>query len=99
VLGDIGIVGACVYIGLYGSVVVALWRRKTPMATAALEGWAMLAVLGLVFDWWEQPPILVFLAVLSGLALTGGSQQHTAETTAPRQRRRLSPVGRSRSLR
>ena len=30
----------------------------------------MFALLGFVFDWWEQPPFSVFLAVLAGLALS-----------------------------
>jgi hypothetical protein len=35
----------------------------------AAGAWAMFAVLGFVYDWWEQPPFSVFLAVISGLAL------------------------------
>jgi len=30
----------------------------------------MLLVLGLVFDWWEQPPIGVFIGVLAALSLS-----------------------------
>ena len=41
-------------------------------------GFAMFAVLGVVFDWWEQPPFSVFLAVLAGLALTEPNQSGRA---------------------
>jgi hypothetical protein len=77
VLGDLGLFGVVAYLGLFLSVYLALRRTPGPAAVAAAGGWAMFGVLGLVFDWWEQPPFSVFLAVLTGLALT----------TSPRRRR------------
>ena len=41
---------------------------------AAAAGFAMFIVLGLVFDWWEQPPFGVFLGVLAGLSLAKSEQ-------------------------
>lgn len=70
VIGDIGLLGFAAYVLLLGQVIVALRRRRSPEAVAATGGWAMWAVLGFVFDWWEQPPFGLVLAVLSGLALT-----------------------------
>ena len=70
VLGDIGLAGLAVYVGMLVAVVVALRRLRSPEAAAAASGFAMFAVLGLVFDWWEQPPFSIVLAVLAGLALT-----------------------------
>lgn len=70
VFGDLGLFGAVVYGGLVLSVVRALWRRRGALAITATAGWAMFIVLGLVYDWWEQPPFTVFLGVLTGLALT-----------------------------
>jgi len=70
VFGDLGVFGAVAYAGLVFSVVRVLWGRRTALATTATAGWAMFAVLGFVYDWWEQPPFTVFLGVLTGLALT-----------------------------
>ncbi|MGI8773564.1 MAG: hypothetical protein ACR2KQ_00925 [Actinomycetota bacterium] len=69
VLGDLGFVGLTVYLGLIVAMIRRLRRKGTPAAMVAAGGWAMFAVLGLTFDWWEQPPFVVFLGVISGLAL------------------------------
>ncbi|HEX2196711.1 MAG TPA: hypothetical protein VHJ76_07270, partial [Actinomycetota bacterium] len=69
VLGDIGIAGLLVYLAFLVVVVAALKKVGTPMAQAAAAGWAMFAVLGIVFSWWEEPPFAVLLAVMTGLAL------------------------------
>lgn len=70
VLGDLGVIGLSVYIVMLGSLIVLLRRSRSPEGIAAAAGLAMFALLGLVFDWWEQPPFSVALAVLAGLALT-----------------------------
>ena len=70
VFGDLGLFGAVAYAGLVFSIMRALWRKRGALAITASAGWAMFTVLGLVYDWWEQPPFTVFLGVLTGLALT-----------------------------
>ena len=70
VLGDLGLIGMTAYAGLVASLFLAVRRGQSGEAFAATAGWAMFAVLGFVFDWWEQPPLSLFLAVLSGLVLT-----------------------------
>ena len=70
VFGDLGVFGAVAYAGLFFSVLLAVSRKQVPEAVAAMAGWVMLLILGFVFDWWEQPPFTLFLAVLTGLALT-----------------------------
>jgi hypothetical protein len=82
VFGDLGLAGLVAYLGLLGSAILALRKVATPEGIAAAAGFAMFAVLGLVFDWWEQPPFSVFLAVLAGLALSRAS----ADRTLPMQR-------------
>lgn len=79
VLGDLGIAGAATYAVLFGSLFLALRRLRSPEALAATGGWAMWAVLGFVFDWWEQPPFSLVLAVLSALALTAPSRLDAVE--------------------
>jgi hypothetical protein len=73
VLGDLGFLGAAAFAALLGSVIVALRRRVSPEAAAALAGWGMFALLGFVYDWWEQPPFSMTLAVLTALALSRGT--------------------------
>jgi hypothetical protein len=70
VMGDLGLVGAGVYGALLLWLFLALRRHPSAEGQAAAVGWVMFAILGLVFDWWEQPAFSVFLACLSGLALT-----------------------------
>jgi hypothetical protein len=69
ILGDIGLAGAAVYTALLGWFFVALRRSRRPEALSATCGLALFAVLGLVFDWWEQPPLGILVGVLAGLAL------------------------------
>ena len=70
VLGDLGIFGFIVYSGLLLSLIRRLRTETSPEGVAAAAGFVLFLVLGLVFDWWEQPPFGVFLGVLAGLALT-----------------------------
>jgi hypothetical protein len=79
VLGDLGIAGAAAYAVLFGSLFLALHRLRSPEALTATGGWAMWALLGFVFDWWEQPAFSVVLAMLSGLALTAPSPLDAGE--------------------
>jgi hypothetical protein len=76
VLGDLGIFGLVVYSGLFLSLFLKLRTITSPEGVAAAAGFALFLVLGLVFDWWEQPPLGVLIGVLAGLALTGRSAQY-----------------------
>ena len=70
---DFGIVGVVVFVWLLASVLIPLIeRRREVLARVALAGWAMSVPLALTFDWWEQPPFMIPLAVLSGLAILSG---------------------------
>jgi hypothetical protein len=75
VLGDLGIVGLLVYAGLLLSLFVPLRRETSAEGVAAAAGLALFLVLGLAFDWWEQPPFGVLLGVLAGLSLTAGRRR------------------------
>jgi hypothetical protein len=70
VLGDLGVIGLIAYLGLLLSLFLRLRTDTSPEGIAAAAGFALFLVLGLVFDWWEQPPFGVFLGVLAGLGLT-----------------------------
>jgi hypothetical protein len=70
VLGDLGAVGLFAYAGLALALFITLRRNASANGMAAASGLALSSVLGLVFDWWEQPPFGVVIGVLAGLALT-----------------------------
>jgi hypothetical protein len=66
-----------VYIWLLACVLIPLIeRRRHVLARVALAGWAISVPLALTFDWWEQPPFMIPLAVLSGLAILAASGRH-----------------------
>lgn len=75
VLGDIGIVGLAAYAGLLLAMFLRLRRDRSAEGVASAAGFAMFLVLGLFFDWWEQPPFGVFIGVLAGLALSRGARR------------------------
>lgn len=77
VLGDLGVAGLVAYLALPIWIIRRLRRTAAPSSTAAAAGWGMLLVLGLVFDWWEQPPFATVLAVLSGLAIASAGDHRS----------------------
>ena len=70
VLGDVGLVGFVAYTGMLLALFVRLRVDTSAEGIAAASGFAMFIVLGLVLDWWEQPPFGIVLGVLAGLALS-----------------------------
>jgi hypothetical protein len=70
VFGDLGLLGFVAFGGLFATVFLNVRRRRSPEAFAAASGLALYVVLGFAFDWWEEPAFTVFLATLTGLALT-----------------------------
>ena len=83
VVGDLGVIGGAAYAGLFLTVIRMTHRVRTPEGFAATAGLAVFGVLGLVYDWWEQPPFGVFLAVMAGLALTSERGNQEEETAPP----------------
>lgn len=79
VLGDYGLAGVVAFGGLILSVIRAIRRtRCRGLRAAALSGWAMLLPLAVVFDWLEQPPFTLALAVVTGLTLLESKASATA---------------------
>jgi hypothetical protein len=70
VLSDTGVVGLAAFGAMIGAATLPLWRRRRLwLAQAALAGWAMSIPLAVTFDWWEEPPFMLSLALLTGLAI------------------------------
>ena len=69
VLGDYGLVGVFSYFGAIAILIRALVRSGSRIAASAVAGWAIALPLGIVFDWLEQPPFTLYLALITGLAL------------------------------
>jgi hypothetical protein len=68
---DLGIVGLVAFMTLILTTIAPLMRaRRDWLAKAALSGWALSIPLAFTFDWWEQPPFMLPLAMLTGLAIT-----------------------------
>ncbi|HEX2296655.1 MAG TPA: hypothetical protein VHN37_15285 [Actinomycetota bacterium] len=82
VFGDLGALGVAAFLFLLVRVVHALRKVHSAEAVAALAGWGMYALLGYVYDWWEQPPFSMTLAVLTGLAL-GAAARDRSESPVP----------------
>lgn len=61
ILGDLGLFGAAAY------VLVAIAAVRLTQWPAARVGVVMLAALGLAFDWLEQPPFTLYVALLIAL--------------------------------
>ena len=76
--GDIGVLG----ILTFGLMVLYIVRRlrgaASPLATGALHGVLLLAILAIVQDWWEEPSITVFVACLVAVGLTVRQEKITA---------------------
>jgi hypothetical protein len=70
VFGDLGFAGSLTYLALLVFIYVAVRRTGSREAGGALAGLALMAVLGLIADWWEEGPFTVLIALLAGLALT-----------------------------
>jgi hypothetical protein len=75
ILGDLGLIGAIAYITLVFRIIGGLLRSGTLEGRVVTGLWGMFFVLGIVFDWWEEPPFTVPLAILTGLALAGRERQ------------------------
>ena len=76
VLGDTGIAGLGVYLALIAILIRACLRNGTAEGRAIAGMWCMWLLLGVVFDWWEEPPFTIPIALLTGLHLSrdGGHQ-------------------------
>jgi hypothetical protein len=71
ILTDLGLVGLLAFLWVLGATVWPLVKlREGWLARAALAGWMLSVPLAFVFDWWEQPPFMLPLAILTGLALS-----------------------------
>lgn len=70
VLGDLGMVGIAIYLAAMVWILRAVMRERSAEASVAASGWAMAFVLGFAFEWLENPAFMVFLGVITGLALS-----------------------------
>ena len=63
---------------MIGYLFVALRRSQRREAVPATCALALFVVLGLVFDWWEQPPFGIVVGLLVGLAIAQPSEPRSA---------------------
>ena len=70
VFGDLGIAGLAVYLWMIGTTVFRLRKLRSPAGAAATAGWVIATLYAVTFDGWEQPPLMLFIAILSALAFS-----------------------------
>jgi hypothetical protein len=88
-VGDLGVVGTAVYMGLFLVVFLAAWRMGGPDGSFAVAALGLFALLGLIFTWWEQTGFSLYVAFLVGIALAdaaGRNQPSGADLTRARTR-------------
>lgn len=78
--GDFGLLGAAAYSLLLIGVWISLSNSVDPLVPAARAGLMLMLTLGLVANWWEQPPFTVPLAILLGVAAS--RSKHTSDDNA-----------------
>ncbi len=86
ILGDYGIIGVRAFLLLIVTVLQRLRRAdeaRRSMAAAALASWTLLLPLAVIFDWLEQPPFMLAVFIVTGLALKAPGELHTEEHVAP----------------
>ncbi len=79
VLGDLGLLGVGAYLFVVLQVLRHLYEAGSVQSRTVAGMWLMFLILGLVFDWWEEPPAMVLLAALTGLALASERSAPTEE--------------------
>ncbi|MGH3614029.1 MAG: hypothetical protein ACRDRK_15845 [Pseudonocardia sp.] len=83
VLGDYGLLGLFVFGGLIWAVLGALRKAgDRRLRSSALASWALLLPLSVAFDWLEQPPFTLAVALITGLALRGPGNLDQAHGTS-----------------
>jgi len=70
IAGDYGFLGLAAVGAVLLRIMNTLRRQGTRLAQSALAAWLMAIPLAYVFDWLEQPPFMLMIALLTGLALT-----------------------------
>jgi hypothetical protein len=77
-LGDLGVVGLLLYLGMIASIWRGLSREKATWESASAKGaLLMAALLGGVYVWLEEPGFTLLAALVTGLALTRAEQTHS----------------------
>jgi hypothetical protein len=69
VLGDLGVAGLVVFLALVGAVTRLVLASRAPESWAVCGMWIMYLILGAVFEWWEEPPFTVPLALITALTV------------------------------
>jgi len=85
-LGDFGIVGLLAYGWAWLLIARRVWGTGTRFGYAVMTAWVAMPLLGLAYDWLEQPPYTLAAALLAGVALTGttgSAQDLRRRTSAP----------------
>ncbi len=64
------------------SIVDELRRLGTGLAQSAIAAWVLVVPLAYIFDWLEQPPFMLLVALVTGLAFTEAGTAALSETSS-----------------
>lgn len=80
IAGDYGFLGLIAAGWMIWTIVDELRRVGTALSQSAIAAWVLVIPLAYIFDWLEQPPFMLLIALVTGLALT---EVGSAEATQP----------------
>ncbi len=82
IAGDYGFLGLIAAGWVIWSIVDELRRVGTGLAQSAIAAWVLVIPLAYIFDWLEQPPFMLLVALVTGLAFTEAGTASLSESSS-----------------
>lgn len=82
IAGDYGFLGLFAAGWMIWTIVDELRKVGTGLSQSAIASWILVVPLAYIFDWLEQPPFMLLIALLTGLALTESATADMRETSS-----------------
>lgn len=82
IAGDYGFLGLLAAAWMIWTIVDELRRVGTPLSQSAIAAWILVVPLAYIFDWLEQPPFTLLIALVTGLALTETATNEVSEASS-----------------
>lgn len=82
IAGDYGFLGLIAAGWLIWVIVDECRRVGTSLGQSAIAAWVLVVPLAYIFDWLEQPPFMLLIGLLTGLALTEAATSESTEQSS-----------------